>query len=114
MLHTIEAAHTPYTSNHEDTNSVSINSSFFLHSGGQNTQDLTPIEQEDETSEHTDSQSDSEGCDGTQSEGNDTHSESEPSFAHIDDGDEAESTQSTPPPDYEDSESESEQNHDNQ
>jgi hypothetical protein len=92
MLHTIEAAHTPYTSNHEDTNSVSINSSFFLHSGGQSTQDLTPIEQEDEdeTYEHIDSQTHSDSSDGTQSDGDGTHSESESSLAHIDDDDKAE------------------------
>lgn len=109
MLHTIEAAHIPYTDNHEDTNSVSINSSFFLHAGGQNTQDLTPIEQDVEPSDHTDhsdSQTESEGYDSpTQTENSNSHSEDESSFNHRDD--EAESTSSSPPPDYGDSECES-------
>ena len=109
MLHTIEAAHIPYTDNHEDTNSVSIHSSFFLHAGGQNTQDLTPIEQDGEPSDHTDhtdSQTESEGYDSpTQTENSNSHSEDESSFNHRDD--EAESTSSSPPPDYGDSECES-------
>ena len=109
MLHTIEAAHIPYTDNQEDTNSVSINSSFFLHAGGQNTQDLTPIEQDVEPSDHTDhsdSQTESEGYGSpTQTENSNSHSEDESSFNHRDD--EAESTSSSPPPGYGDSECES-------
>jgi hypothetical protein len=106
MLHTIEGAHIPYIDNHEDTNSVSINSSFFLHAGGQNKQDLTPIEQDGEPSDHTDSQTESEGYDSpTQTENSNSHSEDESSFNHRDD--EVESTSSSPPPDYEDSECES-------
>ena len=107
MLHTIEAAHIPYTVNHEDTNAVSINSSFFLHAGGQHTQDLTPIEQDSEQYDHTDSQSEGESDDSpTQSEDNDTHSEEESLSDH--ENNEVESASSTPPPDYEDSGDESE------
>ena len=110
MLYTIEAAHIPYTDNHEDTNTVSINSSFFLHAGGQNTQDLTPIEQDGEPSDHTESQEGSEGYDNTtQSEDNNSHSEGESYVGQEENDDnEVESTSSTPPPDYEDTESESE------
>ena len=107
MLHTIEAAHIPYTINHEDTNAVSINSSFFLNAGGQHTQDLTPIEQDSEQYDHNDSQSEGESDDSpTQSEDNDTHSEGESLSDH--ENNEVESASSTPPPDYEDSGDESE------
>ena len=76
MLYTIEAAHIPYTDNHDDTKTVSINSSFFLHAGGQNTQDLTPIEQDGEPSDHTESHTGSEGYNNhTQSEDDNSHFE---------------------------------------
>ncbi len=81
MLYTIEAAHISYTDDHEDANTVSINSSFFLHARGQNTQDLTPMEQDGEPSDHTESQTGSEGYDSpTQSEDNNSHSERESYF----------------------------------
>jgi hypothetical protein len=107
MLYIIEAAHIPYTDNHEDTNTASINSSFFLHAGERNTQDLAPIEQDGEPSGHTDSQAGSEGYDSpTQSKDNNSHSEREPYFNQEDNEDnEMKSTSSTPPPDYEDTES---------
>ncbi len=111
MLYTIEAAHISYTDNHEDTNTVSINSSFFLHAGGQNTQGLTPIEQDGEPSDHTESQTGSEGYNNhTQLEGDNSHSEGESYVGQEEnDNNEVESTSSTPPPDYEDTESELEE-----
>ena len=104
MLHTIETAHIPYTNSHEDTNTVSINSSFFLHAGGQHTQDLTPIEQDSESCYHSDHESESESSDYTHSENNDTYSENESLSEHEEN--EIKSVASTPPPDCEDSEDE--------
>ena len=120
MLHTIEAAHIPYTDNHEDTNSVSINSSFFLHAGGQNTQDLTPIEQDGEPTEqdgepfdHTDSQTESEGYNSPiQTEDSNSHSEDESSFSYRDN--EEESTSSSPPLSMRTANANRIRNHDNQ